>query len=325
VIKLEKVLYLLYGTDSYLCKQEIQKIIESNHIEQESVENYDLDESSIEDALSAAMTIPFLSDYKAVILLNVWSLSQSKTSKDAKDLDDGFMRYIENPNPSTILIIVVPSEKLDSKKQAVKYLLDYATVTLCQTKDAEDLYGKIKNIIKEHNQTIDANALQQFIGRVGSDPRTLENEIDKLLLFTEGKPKIDLQMVREITSRNLEENIFSLVNAILSKDKQVMMNIYQDLIKVNIDPMWMIGVIMNKFQEILYTKELLRQNRPFDEIMKYFQASKGRVYYMVKNAKEIEDIMLMDYFEKLGFLDFQIKSGQIDKELGLEMFLFQIV
>jgi len=322
---LKNNVYLLSGIDSYICKQSINKIIETHQIEFESIETYDMEETSMDEALSSAMTIPFLTDLKAVVISNVYPLGTTKPQKELNIDIEALQKYVENPNPSTILIILVPSEKLDSRKNIVKLISDRSETVTCIKTENEDLYGKIKNIIREHNLSIDANALQQFLSRVGSDPRNMENELDKLILFSEGKSKIDIQMVREVTSRNLEENIFSLVNAILANDRQTIMSIYQDLIKSNVDPIWMIGVVMNKFQEILYTKEMLRLNRSFDDIMKYFQASKGRVYYMVKNAKETDETVLYDYFSRLEKLDYEIKSGVIDKTLGFELFLLQSV
>lgn len=45
---------------------------------------------------------------------------------------------------------------------------------------------------------------------------------------------------------------------------------------------------------------------------------------MVKNAgsQKIKD--LENYFEKLSTLDFKIKSGEIDKKIGLELFLLEV-
>jgi len=311
--------YLFYGNDNYLLKSRTEKCWKEAAIEEESVETYDFEETSIDEVLSSAMTIPFLTEKKAVVWTNALFLSTAPVVKELTNIEI----YLENPNPSTIFIIVCPTQTLDKKRKVVKMLLEKAEVVVCNKEEHQDLYGEIKRIIKENGKSIDANALQQFISRVGTDSLTMMNELDKLLLFSEGIDKIDIQMVRDVTTRNLEENIFTLVNALLAKDHTLIMHIYKDLLTMNIDPVWMMGVIMNKFQEILYTKELIHLKRTFEEIMKYFQASKGRVYYMVKNAKDTSDDELYEYMSELETLDYQIKSGQIDKFIGIEMFLYR--
>jgi DNA polymerase-3 subunit delta len=60
-----------------------------------------------------------------------------------------------------------------------------------------------------------------------------------------------------------------------------------------------------------------------EAIMKFFNATKGRAYYILKNANEIPEQKLFQYLSELEMLDYQIKSGQIDKKIGLEMFLFK--
>lgn len=312
-------MYLFYGNDNYLLKSRTEKCWKEAAIEEESVETYDFEETSIDEVLSSAMTIPFLTEKKAVVWTNALFLSTAPVVKELTNIEI----YLENPNPSTIFIIVCPTQTLDKKRKVVKMLLEKAEVVVCNKEEHQDLYGEIKRIIKENGKSIDANALQQFISRVGTDSLTMMNELDKLLLFSEGIDKIDIQMVRDVTTRNLEENIFTLVNALLAKDHTLIMHIYKDLLTMNIDPVWMMGVIMNKFQEILYTKELIHLKRTFEEIMKYFQASKGRVYYMVKNAKDTSDDELYEYMSELETLDYQIKSGQIDKFIGIEMFLYR--
>lgn len=290
-------------------------------ISSEDTETYDFEESLVDDVVSSAMTIPFLSEKKAVVWTNALFLSAAGPTMENTIVE----QFLLNPNPTTILIVVCPTATLDKKRKIVKLFLEHSEVILCNKDEQKDLYGEIKRIIKEQGKSIEANALQQFISRVGNDSMTMMNELDKLLLYCQDMDRIDIQTVREVTSRNLEENIFSLVNALLGKDDQLIMHIYRDLLTMNIDPVWMMGVIMSKFQEILYTKELLNQKYSFEEVMKYFQASKGRVYYMVKNAKDTSEEELYDYMTKLEQLDYHIKSGQIDKFIGIEMFLYQRV
>lgn len=322
VINVAGNIYLLYGADDYCIKEKMKDILDKHQIESEAIEVYDYEESKLEEALQSAMTIPFLTDNKAVILNNLGFLGGGKVSSDS-DINS-LIAYIERPNPTTLLLLTTSENILDKRKTIVKTLNDTAELINCQKDENEDLYSKIKKILSSEGLSIDANALQQFLSRTSYDRFTMMNELDKLILFSKGKEHISIDMVRDVVTRNLEENIFNLVNAIIAKDQQVLMNTYLDLTSQNIDPTWMIGVIVSKFQEILYTQELLNQKKSFEEIMKYFQASKGRVYYMTKNARETDSQELFEYISKLEKLDYEIKSGRIDKFIGLEMFLYKI-
>jgi len=44
----------------------------------------------------------------------------------------------------------------------------------------------------------------------------------------------------------------------------------------------------------------------------------------VQNAKAVDDDLLVKLLEETEELDFKIKSGQIEKDLGIELFLLGI-
>lgn len=316
-------IYLLYGTDRFCIKDTTSKILRTQNILFESAELYDMEEVLLEEAMNAAQTIPFLEDQKAVVLQNAFFLSNEKTTKDQNQDIDSLLLYLRNPNPTTTLIIQVPSEKLDTRKNIVKMLMDVAKVEMCQKEETEELYQFVKAKIKEASKQIDPSALQLFISRTSFDKMFMKNELEKLLLYTYEIDKIEMNHVRDVVSRNLEDNIYQLVNALLANEQAQMMQIYYDLLKINTEPVWMMGVIIAKFQEILYTKELLKTKATQEEIMKFFNASKGRVYYIMKNAKEVPYQSVLTYLSLLEQLDYQIKSGQIDKKMGLELFLLK--
>ena len=73
--------------------------------------------------------------------------------------------------------------------------------------------------------------------------------------------------------------------------------------------------------EILHTKLLLKQGKDKADIANYFNATSGRTYYMMKNAKSVRMDIVESQLEKLEDIDYKIKTGQIDKKIGLELFI----
>lgn len=314
---------LLYGDDSYLIKKNLDLLCKTAEIIASDIELYDYEDDGIETALTSAMTLPFLSDKKAVILRNCSFLSDNATA--SKEQLESLRRYCEMTNPSTLFIMTAPYEKLDSRKNIVKFLLKHIdSREYLTTQKSDKIYDYIKEEVSKNNLTIDSLALTQFVNRIGNDSTLLENELNKLITYALDKKHITSDMVYEIVTKDIDDNIFELVNAVIEKDINKAMDIYRDLFQIKIDPLWMLGTISNKFQEILYTKELLKQKYKKEDIMKYFRASSGRVYYMMLNARNVDDDWLMKILEEIEDLDYKIKSGQIDKSLGLELFILKL-
>ncbi len=324
VISMNEHIYLYFGDNPHLIKYKTEKLFENKKIDSMDVEYFDLEESSLIDAINAAMTIPFLSESKGVILANASILTaNSKSENDSENQLRYLSNYLLNPNPSTILVIQAPYDKLDQRKAITKDCMANCTVEECAAPSKDDHYGYIRKRLQAENMTIDANALEEFVTRVGEDGYMMVNELDKLILYAQGKSKIDLNIVKDITIKNLESKIYTLVNAVVLKDQWSVANIYQDLIRVNTEPASIVTMIGFKFQEILYAQALLKLKSKQEDIMKYFNATKGRAYYIIKNATEISEAVVMQYLTDLEDLDYKIKSGQIDKKIGLEMFLFK--
>jgi DNA polymerase-3 subunit delta len=324
VIELAQNLYLVWGSDAFLIKNATEKILENNNIDKPDVEFYDLEETSLTEALEHAMTIPFFVDKKAVLLANACFLGGLKPQKDVVHPLEQLEAYLIDPNPTTVMIIQAPYEKLDRSLKVFKLLTQRAEVIDCSPDNNADVFQEVKDALEKEQMRIDANALQMFVGRIGPNRLLLESELNKLIAYAYGSTTITAEMIKEIVYRNPDDHIYLLVNAVIAMDTQMLMQIYKELLSANVDEMWIIKAICSKFQEILYTKELLKQNFKQEDIMKYFQVNKGRAYYIMKNAREVADDRLLFYLDQLDGLDTKIKTGQIDKEVGLELFLLEL-
>jgi len=314
---------LFYGDDSYLIKKNLETLFKTNEINDQDIELYDYEEDGLETAINNAMTLPFLSEKKGVVIRNCSFLTDQKTA--TPDEVELLKRYCSYVNPTTILALIAPYAKLDLRKNIVKYLTkNIDTIAYITNIKSNTIYDYIKEEVAKHSLSIDPLALTQFVNRIGRDPMMLENELLKLITYSYGKTMITSDMVYAVVTKNIDDNIFELVNAVIEKNVDQSMEIYRDLVSIEIDPIWMINVISGKFQEILYTKELMKQKYSSEDIAKYFNASKGRVYYMTQNARNVDDELLLQLMGKIEHLDYQIKSGQIDKNLGLELFLLDL-
>jgi DNA polymerase III subunit delta len=314
---------LLYGSDLFKIKQATIQRLEEQKIDVDNTQVFDMDEIDVAEAVNAAMTIPFLCDRKAVVLLNVGFFS-GKILKDLTHDVAYLLDYFAHPADSTLLIMQVPFEKIDLKKDQIALIEMHGKIEKFEASKKQDLYEFVRAAFAESRQTIDSDALEELIRRVDENPQMLEREIEKLKMYALGHGRITLAMIDEATPKNLEDNIFELINQIIAHNGRAAVRILSDLTKINIDPVYILSALSSKLQEILYAKALVRQKTPMEEMMKYFGYSKGRMYYVQKNATDVSDELLHRYLNELETLDYKIKSGQIDKLLGLELFLFTI-
>ena len=149
----------------------------------------------------------------------------------------------------------------------------------------------------------------------------ISSEVEKLCLYTK---HINLKSVEELVSRPLDENVFDLTTAILSKDKQKMMSIYKDLMTLNEEPVKLIVLVANSMRLIYQVKLLDRKGYTDQEIAKMLSVNPFRLKYVRKEGKFFELDELLSSLNQLSKLDVKIKTGKIDKKLGLELFMLRI-
>jgi DNA polymerase-3 subunit delta len=314
---------LLHGTDPYSIKQAAEQAVADAKIALDDVLSFDMEETPLEEAIEAAMTIPFFSDRKAVILRNATFL----TAKPAKDMPQDvnvLARYFEHPSPATLLIVLVPSDKLECKKELLSLLELHGSIRKFETAKKQDLYEMARSIVATDGMRFEPDALEELIRRIDENVTMLERELEKIRLYAMDADVITLAMIESITPRNLEDNVYELINQIVAKNKATAMRMLQDLTRLNVDPVYLMQALSGKFQELLTAKALIKSKMTYEEMMRHFGYSKGRMYYVQKNASEMDADLLARYLDDLGTLDFKVKSGQIDKLMGFEMFLMSI-
>ena len=79
-------------------------------------------------------------------------------------------------------------------------------------------------------------------------------------------------------------------------------------------------MLLNKFQEIYNVNILIKSGFNQAQLAETLNISSGRAYYMIKNAKSYSMSAIKKHLDLLNELDYKIKTGQIDQNLGLELY-----
>ncbi|MEG0314750.1 MAG: DNA polymerase III subunit delta [Erysipelotrichaceae bacterium] len=311
--------YLLYGEEAYRINQTIKKIKGEFSDESEmNISVFDASIHSINVIIDDANTIPFFSDKKIVIVNNANYFSSTYEGKEDLTLLEN---YLLSPLTTTELVLVGSYPKLDARKKIVKCVNKNARVLVFNPLDEIAKNTWIVAEVKRRNIKIEKEALKIFINRVACDMQIIEHELDK---FEAYDGKIDIQCVKSLVTKQLNENVFDLVNAVVKKDKSASMIIWRDLLVLNTEPIALIALLAAQFRFLLQVKLLHIEGYDKTEITSKMSAHPYRVQLALVtinglNAREIQKIL-----SDLAMLDQKLKSGALDKTLGFELFLLKM-
>ena len=306
------MIYVIYG----LGNKDIKKVLKS--IEVNILINYE--ESNIDEIINEASYDNLFGDKKIVLVKNS-SFLTGKSTLESISLNN----YIEHPNPNTILIFSVDSEKLDERKKIVKLLREKAQVLEIKPIDIKEVNSYVKDYFNERNYKVEYNAINEIANRINDNTNLLDNELEKLVLYKIDDKTITIDDVKKVVIKyDSNDKIFKLVEAALKKDKVTTFKLYKELINAKEEPAVIISLIASQIRLILQVGILNRDGFSEKEIATKLKEHPYRVKLALESFRKTNKMELINNLEELSNLDYKIKKGDIDKVRGLETYLLSI-
>lgn len=314
-----KNVFLYYGEEEYLINEAILKIINDNQNGQ--VIKYDLAETSLNLILEDASSKSLFDDNKIIVVYNSDFLSGSPKKEISPSMIDNLNKYINNPNPSTIVIFVL-YDKVDKRKNIVKNMLNKTVNKEFNKLSDDEVIRHIKDIFTNQGYQISIKAINMLFERTGNNLYLINSEIEKLMEYKFNDKIIDEYDIEEMIIKYDYDNIFALTDAVIKKDINNSLFLYQELLKRGEEPIKIIVLLANQFRLIFQSKRL--SSKGFSETQ--IASDLGIHPYRVKLSKQVDitEKESLRYLNLLATLDENIKMGKTNKEVGLEMFFLSI-
>lgn len=318
-------LYLLYGKEEYLI-EETKDLIVREALTEETLDlnlnTYDMEEINVEIAVEDCETIPFFGERKVVIIQNPFFLTAEKVKEKVEHNVQVLEKYIANPVPTTILVIVAPYEKLDERKRLTKALKKQAVILDARELSEKETIRWIGQYISERGGMIKPAAAEKVFQLVGPNLAIIHHELNKLLLYSDGA-EIDEDMVAELVARSLEENIFVLVDHVVQKRLDDVLGIYADLLKLNEEPIKITALIASQLRLLYQVKVLLEKGYGQKQIASRLKVHPYRVKLAMGKVKQFSLKKILQMLDDLAEIDYKMKTGGGNKEKLLELFFLK--
>ena len=176
-------------------------------------------------------------------------------------------------------------------------------------------------MFSQRKTEISDSALEELLSRLDNDMYQISNEVDKLSTFSN---KIHLDDIKALTPKKLEDNVFDMIDAMYKKDSNKAFSIYNDLKNLGNEPIGLVSIIASQVR-FLY-QVLVLSNKGYGEsnIANELSVHPYRVKMGLEKVRGYSDYELEDFLDRLSKLDIQIKTGDIDRFIGLELFILSI-
>lgn len=289
---------------------------------------FDMAETDYEAADLDMRSLPFFADEKVVILDGLVDVTTAKkrllTDQELKQLE----AYLEMPNDTTRLILLVPG-KLDSKRRLVKLLKrDGCVLEASQPKEAE-LRTFFQKEIKELGVDMAPAVLERLLYKSNMD---LAETSRNLVLLQAYKPhqSIEESDIDLAVPKTLQDNLFDLSQLLVAGRVDAARSLVRDLVLQGEDEVKLIAILTSQFRLYMQVQLLKRQGRAEAQIVSDLSGYLGRqmnpyqVRFALRDSSRLSLSFLTQVVKGLIEADYQIKTGFLDKADVLDTALLKI-
>ena len=308
-------IYLLYGTDKGIINNELNNILKNAN--SNDITKYTMDSISIDELVEDASTISMFSDKRIIIVDNAFFFTANKTIENIEKLEE----YIKKSNTNNFLVFIILNDKVDTRKKIYKIVKEKGKIIECKKGDNNYIKNYINNYLKESNYKIED--INYFINIVGTNLDNIKNELDKLFMYKQDNKIITKTDIDKVCIKVLEDEIFSLTDAIILNDTSKAMTLFEEFLMLNYDEIYILNLLASQFRFLYQVKRLANKNKNYTEIAKILEVNPYRVKFTLNKLYNYTEKDLTNRIKFLAKIDKNIKLGLIDKKLALELFILK--
>lgn len=318
--------YLILGTEKFLQDQVRAEIVKKIKLEGEDDLNFlsfDMENASLEEVVAEAETLPFFGDQRLVFVENPYFLTGEKVNNGIEQNTDLLTAYLKEPLESTVLVFFAPYEKLDERKKVTKQLKKTATIINVQQLNEKEVRQYLMNTLENSSIKMERNAIDLFLRLTDLDLSKMMRELQKLILYGQNQQQITVREVEQLVPKTLEHNIFDMTQYILKGKTEQALRLYEDLVMQGEETIKINAILLSQLRLFLQAKFLVKIGYQQANIAETLKIHPYRVKLAMQEVRKFDEQLLVQLFDQLVEMDYQIKTGKIEKELSFQLFVLR--
>lgn len=317
-----KGIYLLYGEETFLLKQQLKKIKKIFGKTVKGINYIIIDENNIQELISDIETPAFGYPTKLIIAKNTGIFKREgkgKTGGASKELKDKINDYlkenIEQINNTVILVFIEDEVEKNSIYNTIEKI---GQVCNFEEQKPFQIIKRLKSICNAYKVNVSDDTLQYLIECCGTNMQNLINEIRKLIEYAGENGTIQKQDIDKLCIKKIESVIFDLTDNLGQKKVKEAMDVLYNLIASKEPIQKILITLYNHFKKLYFTKLAIASNK---DIATSLNLKPNQIFLVNKykmQAKGFKTEELRKTVQELEDLDYNYKIGLIDLNVGLD-------
>jgi DNA polymerase III delta subunit len=340
--------YFFYGEEEYLAElfiQRLRKVLITPDAPGFNIERFDLAGMGWADIIDTARTAPFFFSPWRIVVVNAFENDgESRTSrmrrngpKKLSSLDEKIIQeYFRSPASRTILVVVVIGGRVKRTHPLVKFFgsLPAAKIQIRELKPLKT--NVLHNWMGKRLAALGKSAAPAALGRleeiVGSDLRRIDQELEKLAVYTADRKMIDLEDVHQVCDWTRSFVEWDLTDALKKGNARQSLGTLNRAFQEMERPENIVRVLANFFRDLLLAKLWLKEGLERKKIFAYLKPQIKETFVKLYTDEFRALFSLVDSLPlealnwaigELGRIDLLIKTSDASAQVLIEAFLIE--
>ena len=306
-----KKVYLLYGEESFLKQSYKKKLKEA--VAGDDTMNYNYFEGKgldVNELISLSDTMPFFSDKRLIIIEDSGFF---KTSSEA--LADYLPMIPDTP------CIVFVEDAVDKRNRLFKKVKELGHAAEMKRQDSAQLARWAGTILAQNGRKITGSTMNLFLERTGDDMENIRMELEKLISYTMGSDVVTTEDVEAVTTVQVTNKIFDMVNAIVTRKTRLAMDLYEDLLTLKEPPMRILFLIARQFNQLLLVKEMTAKGTDRGTIASKLKIPPFVAGKVSAQAGAFTREQILSYVKGCVEAEEAVKTGKMNDRMAVELLI----
>ena len=314
--KIEPV-YFLLGPESYLRDQAARAIadeaLRETLLREFNDSTFSLKSGDARAAIAAAEQLPMMSPRRVVTIRDFAKLNEAN--------EEILLAYINRPVETSVVIF--NTDDIDKRKKFTKKLMSGAAFEFAPLNNAE-----LSAWARTHLAEVKADAAPAVVSRivelVGSNVRSLANELNKLAAAALPSTNITLDLVEELVGRSRELMNWELTDHMLSRNRSRAVKTLQHLLDDGAPPVMLIGLIASTYRRMALAHALLSKGTPPKEIFRQVPMPAFKQSSYLQMLNRVDGRKLAQQMVRIAEADLGIKTSKATPRMQVELLVNEL-
>ena len=297
--------YLFHGGEDFLSSEATQSVIDSALSTNERGFNLDVvygSEADAREIILHALSFPMMAERRVVIVRDVDKLAN-------KEL---LSTYIENPSPTTSLVLV--STKPDFRKKPYATAKRTGNVFEFKPLYENQVPSWVVKRVRQQGKEIESDASKMLTAHIGTSLREIQNELNKLYIFIGDRKLITETDIRAVVGVSKEFNIFELQKTLGARNLRRSVEILERMLNAGESGTMIVFMLTRYFLALWRLSDLQRHGSSHNAIAEAVNINP----YFLKEYQEAARLFapsdIENAFVLLAEADEQLKFTSVDEK-----------